>query len=265
MNSTKGYYSIIQYCPDASRLEAVNIGVALFCPEIRFLQARFGRRRTRVQQLFGKQDWEFVALQQAAIEARLCRESETFERLDDFEAYVSRRSNALTLTSPRPLKVVNPVAELKHLLHRLVATQGEQAQRSARISRELGEFFQNAGVVGRLKTNVTIHPPALPKPIKAPFAYQNGRLNLIEPVQFEGHSPAAIFNKSSILSVEGEFLKDYKESEYGSLGLIVVAKFAPGQGRDRETAQAVFHKHGVPMYSFGELDPLIADIRQHAH
>jgi len=45
MSLTKGYYSIIQYCPDPSRLEAVNIGVALFCPELRFLRARFGRRR----------------------------------------------------------------------------------------------------------------------------------------------------------------------------------------------------------------------------
>src|SRR5258708_1932745 len=101
MSSTKGYYSIIQYCPDPSRLEAVNIGVALFCPELRFLRAQFGRRRTRVSQLFGKQDWEFVRLQQSAIEARLAGERQAFEKLEDFEAYISRRANALTMTSPR--------------------------------------------------------------------------------------------------------------------------------------------------------------------
>lgn len=48
MNSTKGYYSIVQYCPDPSRLEAVNIGLALFCPEISFLKVLFGRRKTKV-------------------------------------------------------------------------------------------------------------------------------------------------------------------------------------------------------------------------
>jgi len=53
----RGYYSIVQYCPDPSRLEAVNIGLALFCPECSFLKVRFGRRKTRVDQLFGKQDW----------------------------------------------------------------------------------------------------------------------------------------------------------------------------------------------------------------
>jgi hypothetical protein len=67
----QGYYSIVQYCPDPSRLEAVNIGVVLFCPEQSLPKVRFGRPKTRVDQLFGKQDWEFVESQKAAIEARL--------------------------------------------------------------------------------------------------------------------------------------------------------------------------------------------------
>src|SRR5438552_10755181 len=112
VSSTRGYYSVIQYCPDPSRLEAVNIGVALFCPELRFLRARFGRRKTRVNQLFGRQDWAFLALQQAAIEARFACEREGFAKLGDFEAYVSRRANALILTGPRPVKVENPEFEL---------------------------------------------------------------------------------------------------------------------------------------------------------
>src|SRR5258708_5344068 len=143
MSSTKGYYSIIQYCPDPSRLEAVNIGVALFCPELRFLRATFGRSRTRVSHLFGKQDWEFVELQQAAIEARLTREQEAFQKLEDLEAYVSRRANALTLTSPRPVKVEDPEWELKNLLHRLVGSQREPTQRAERISTELGNLLRS--------------------------------------------------------------------------------------------------------------------------
>ena len=77
-SSTRGYYSIIQYCPDPSRLEAINIGVALYCPELGYLRARFGRRKTRVRQLFGKQEWEFVELQRVALEARLARRDEEF-------------------------------------------------------------------------------------------------------------------------------------------------------------------------------------------
>ncbi len=33
MNPTRGYYCLIQYSPDPSRLEAANVGVVLFCPK----------------------------------------------------------------------------------------------------------------------------------------------------------------------------------------------------------------------------------------
>jgi hypothetical protein len=265
MSLTKGYYSIIQYCPDPSRLEAVNIGVALFCPELRFLRARFGRRRTSVRQLFGKQDWDFIALQQAAIEARFVEGKQVFEKLEDFEAYVLRRANALVLTSPRPVKVENPDWELDNLLRRLVGSQREPAQRAARISKELGDLLRNAGVASHLRRNVTVHPPSLPRPIKVPFAYQNGRLNLVEPIQFEGQTAATVFNRASVHAVEGKFLADYNDPEFGELSLVVVAKFAPDQEHQRQTAASVFEQHGVPMHTFGTLGPLIEDIRQRAH
>jgi hypothetical protein len=35
-------------------MEAVNIGVALFCPEINYLKVRFGRRKTTVDRVFSK-------------------------------------------------------------------------------------------------------------------------------------------------------------------------------------------------------------------
>ena len=37
---TTGYYSVIQYCPDRSRLEAANVGVLLFVPAGGYLRAR---------------------------------------------------------------------------------------------------------------------------------------------------------------------------------------------------------------------------------
>ena len=34
---TRGYYSLIQFCPDTCRLEVANVGVVLYCPEVSFL------------------------------------------------------------------------------------------------------------------------------------------------------------------------------------------------------------------------------------
>ncbi len=265
MSYAKGYYSIIQYCPDASRLETVNLGVALFCPELRFLEVKFGRRRTQVSQLFGKQDWEFVDLQQSAIEERLEGDREMFQTLGDFQTYVSRRANALIMTNPRPVKVEDPILELDHLLGRLVGASSQRQHRAPRIDKQLGTVFQDAGVVSRLRPNVTVAPPSLPKPVKVPFAYRNGRLNLIEPVSFEGKSAGAVFRAASVKAVEGEYVNEYRESDYGDLNFVVVAKFAAGQERELKTVKEVLGRHRVEMHEFGELESLIHDIRRHAH
>lgn len=265
MNFIKGYYSIVQYCPDPSRMEAVNIGVALFCPEIQYLRVRFGRRRTRVHQLFGKQDWEFVKSQTAAVEARLSRERDSFSRLEDFESYISRRANAIRLTPARPVKVEQPDLELDHLLKRLVGSAKEANVSAGTVASELSGIFDQSRISGLLQRNVTVHPPALPKAVKAPFAFRNGKLNLIEAVQFDGHTSSSVFNRASIHAVEGQFLSEYQDPEYGDLGLIVVARFGEHQVDERRTAQQVFEKHRVPMYPMNELAPLIDEIRLHAH
>ena len=116
-----------------------------------------------------------------------------------------------------------------------------------------------------LSRDVSVHPPSLPKPIRVPYAFQNGHFNLIEPLQFEGQSLASVFNKASIHAVEGEFLSEYNDPDKGSLRLIVVANFGPGQEKERSTASAVFEKHRIPMHTFASLDPLIEEIRQNAH
>jgi len=40
MNPTNGYYSLVQYCPDPSRVEAANVGAILFCPTLPYLDVR---------------------------------------------------------------------------------------------------------------------------------------------------------------------------------------------------------------------------------
>lgn len=266
-STTRGYYSIFQYCPDPSRLETVNVGVALFCPEIGFLQTRFGRRRTPVHSLFGKQDWEFVEAQQAALEARLSRGGKgEFQDMAGFEGFVAKRAGAFRMTPPRPVKVESAEVELRNLFQRLVRRQGVRNRTvEKRISTELKSCFKAAGVVDLLQANITVHPPGLPKPFKAPFAYQNGRLNLIEPVQFEGMTTEAAFKTASAHAVAGEFLEDYRDPRFGELRLVVVGKFEAVQEEAWSTAAAVFKRNAVPLHRFGNLEPLMETIRREAH
>ena len=101
--------------------------------------------------------------------------------------------------------------------------------------------------------------------MKAPFAFPNGKLNLIEAVQFEGHTPSSVFNRASAHAVEGQFLAGYLDPQWGAVGFVVVAKFSESQEDERRTARAVFDKHGVPMHELGGLGALIKEIRTHGH
>ncbi len=257
----RGYYSIIQYCPDASRLEAVNYGVALFCPEAGYLEAKFGQRKTRVERALGKQDWELVEAERAALEARLKRREEDFRDLASLEDFIARRAGSFRLTAARPVRVEDPAAELDQLFARLVSSPRSQAAgRRRRFAKQLAEQFAAAGVAGKLKPAVTVAPPLLPKPFRAPFAYQNGRLNLIEPVEFAGLSEKSVFTRASQLAVEGKVLEEYRDPVLGELGLIVVSQFAPGQERQELSTATLLERHGVKMHAFGRLEGLIAEI-----
>lgn len=78
MRVTWGYYSLIQYCPDLSKAESVNVGVLLFCPDVKFIDARTSSGNDRVRRFFGGGSFDSARLQAAkkAIEVRLriCRD-----------------------------------------------------------------------------------------------------------------------------------------------------------------------------------------------
>ena len=55
MKPEKGYYSVIQYCPDLGRFEAANMGVLLFCPESGFLKSLMSGNNSRIIKFFGSE------------------------------------------------------------------------------------------------------------------------------------------------------------------------------------------------------------------
>lgn len=73
MKLAKGFYSLIQFCPDPARLVAGNIGVVLFCPDREFLEVRIVGDNSRVQRFFGKRafDWSRVNSYKHGLEERV--------------------------------------------------------------------------------------------------------------------------------------------------------------------------------------------------
>ena len=54
---TKGYFCLVQYCPDLARQEVANVGVLLFSPDHDFLEARLVTGNQRVENRAVSTDW----------------------------------------------------------------------------------------------------------------------------------------------------------------------------------------------------------------
>jgi len=123
MSAFKGYYSLVQYCPNMDRCEAVNVGVVLFCPERQFIRAQITESLDRVYRVFGPgvETPQHLRSMVNALRTRLELEQAEFKTLADLQKFVFTRANKVLLTSPKPVIVVEPEAELAALFSELVA------------------------------------------------------------------------------------------------------------------------------------------------
>src|SRR5437867_92369 len=117
MKPSKGYYCLIQYCPDLGRLEAANVGVLLFSPERHFLKALTSRANRRIIRFFGSEghDWVRINSFKQGLEDRIAMEGTEIQSVEQLEKFIAQRANLLQITPPRPMKVLDPDKDLEEL------------------------------------------------------------------------------------------------------------------------------------------------------
>ncbi|QEH31800.1 hypothetical protein OJF2_02650 [Aquisphaera giovannonii] len=264
MNARPGYYSIIQFCPDLSRLEAANVGVILFCPESSFLEARVSPDNSRIQKFFGKQsfDWTRVNSYKAAVQERLEREGAEFRKPEDLEAFARRHGNAIQITAPRPVTVGDPARDLDQLFEEVVGVR-KRPNSAGGFRRQLARKLGQAQLGRKLRRDIELEVPGLQKRIEVPFGYKNGRFNLIQPVSFRSDDPAQVVRTASVHAVEGIALYREPDPRLGDLQLVVVGNFASSRRDTRDRVGRILHQGAVQLYASSEVDDLIADIQAH--
>jgi len=259
MNSTNGYYSLVRYCPDPSRQEFVNIGVAIYSPLLKQVKVRLSTNNRRLGQVFGKQDLHFINRLKKSLEESLRRES--CGTVSELEGYIGRSANAVQLGALRSLKIGNIADDLAHLFERLI---GERPERRPPIQRYLGEKLCEAGVESLVQKAVSIEIPSFDQSIQVPYAYKNGRYNLLTPVEFAA-DVRNIFAKAGEKAIEGKELYQTPDPNFGQLHLVVVARFADETGEGaRARVGEIFAEHNVDMHTFDNITPLVEDIRKAA-
>ncbi|MEW6209197.1 MAG: DUF3037 domain-containing protein [Acidobacteriota bacterium] len=261
----KGYYSILQYVPDLERAEGANIGIVLFCPEKGFLKVQTATSNDRVRRFFGPDesrdlDLDRINAFKAAFEERVAAEAGRIGTLEEFRHFINTRANQLLLTDPRPVKVFDAEVDVARLFDALVGGRRRRTQRRAQSTKEemiqqFSDLLLQRRIIDRVQREIRIESQLLDRTLVFPFAFQNGRLNVIDPVAFEATKERNI-DRACQLAVEGNELLQLPQP----VSLNVLGSFDQADGI--EQVRALLQKFQVRLYTADDLDSLIEEIER---
>lgn len=229
MEPRKGHYSLIQFCPDRGRAEAVNVGLVLFVPAERRLEVRMAQTSRRVQQIFGKgaiDPWWLKTVRES-FERGLMTEHRAgrFMSAEDLDRYFSTLGNDIIATPARPTQVEDARASLERLYARFVeaTTVGVEEMAIPTVVRPLDEAFRRLSerlVPVQFAQRFTI--PGYPHHVQADYVYPNGDANLVRLLRI-GESPARAFDQAVKLGGESVVVKRHLRVDNRAARLVVVA------------------------------------------
>jgi hypothetical protein len=266
MAGSRGYYSLIQYCPDQSRLEVANVGVMLFCPELHFLGTRMARGNDRARRIFEVSGDSLTRIEAAkqAIADRVEVESRNLPTFKEIEQFILSRGNDIIFTQLRPIKVYQPEEDLKRLYRELVGGREHSSRRhDPSWLAELDKAFAKDSIKNKIQRGLRIQLPVTEQQITIPYAFQNGKLNLIKPQQFSAERKETIA-KASTLAFEGSLL--HKHNEDGiPRELIVVSVFRDPADSLVTIVSQLLRDYDVRHIPFANIDKLTQEIERSAH
>lgn len=121
MCDRSAYYSLVQFCPDASRRETVNVGLILLCPSMTYLNMWMLLDYTRVAEFFGP-GVDLAAMEAGVLSlcARIISERSRLVDPSNFSDFIRTRANEILLTELRPVRVCDPKRDIGILFDELV-------------------------------------------------------------------------------------------------------------------------------------------------
>ncbi len=225
----RGYYSLVQFCPDYSRMEVVNVGIVLFCPDNGFLQARMSPGNSRAKKLVKTGELKVAALTAAknSLANRFVHDRQSFASVEDLNNFALTLGNELRLTEPRPVKVRTPSEDLERLFNELV----EETRKVAAVEvfqephfPELDATFRELAIQSRATLDFEITVPILRRKLSVPYGYQNGVFNLVVTKEFSARDKTAM-DSAMELAMEGDQVYKNGLKKPNDSRLIVVSSF----------------------------------------
>jgi hypothetical protein len=265
---TTGYYSLIQYCPDRGRLEAANIGVLLFCPDRQYLRARLSSSNERIRHFFGEEagDLKQINVMKKMLEHRLEVEKSEIGDLAALRRFASLLANEVIISDPRPTLVEEPEVELAQLFEDLIGrTQRREPPSEATLLSRLRQRLDTPRLNAVVQRDVHVKVPVIGHEMTVPFAYQNGKRNLVEVHEFNQKREHNFMQDLCNKAAQGRLIHMHPDPDAGQQHLVIVASFGPSVEAHRDQVAAVLHDHDVGFYEESAFDQLERLIVETAH
>ncbi len=263
--TVRGHYSLIQFCPDAARLEVANIGVALFCAEREFFGVKLSNEHRRITQMFGRGDRDLARLRTSkqALEERLLDPKREIRNLEDLDKLASLQVNQIRMTTFMPCRVTpTPNEDLLRLFEELVGTTHGQPSKDKKLFPTLESLFTRLESEGRAELNYSTKLPVFGQEFKVPFAYRNGVLNLVKPKYFSQRAPQHALD----LAIRGDLINKHGVDDATSPRLVVVSKFRLDCDPDFIShVDEVFGEYRVKHVRQSEIDDFANAVEAEAH
>jgi hypothetical protein len=266
---SKAFYSLVQFSPDLGRQEAFNVGIAVFSPDSGDIDIRmvsgFGAHAPRNPEL----DLELFEATKKAFANRLRGDARRFRGAEDMAAFRASGTNPLRLTPPRQIVLREPAEDIQAAFDSLVqvphaSEKREAVTRGPRVRTRLRQAFASRRLDVLVERDVEAFVPAFGTRLKVPYAYRNGRYNLIEPVDFTMRDEAAREERTAWFAVGGRSIFDTPDPHHGDRKLVVVARLPADQAAAKRVS-TILEDYSVDCIPFSDtgLDRLATAIRTH--
>jgi hypothetical protein len=266
----KGFYSLVQYCPNRFRAEAVNIGLVLLCIEPHAIRVRITDRLDRVRKLFAIEKSEARNLQLAndSFRNRIESSQDQFLTPEDLSSFAAARANDIRMTDPRLARLTNIDQDFDRLYAELVDAEKQSGlfpkEPPTLLPPELHDVFYRMQREKKIWNPKPITVPVLRRKLDAPYAFQNGIVNLVKPQVFGGIKRAEA--NAANLAVIGNLLQ--RHSVDGEKYKLIVVSTVEDQKQKVEIDEHVeplFNEYGVKLVRPNTAAEFAAEVERTAH
>lgn len=266
----RGFYSVVQYCPDRFRAEAVNVGLVLLCVDPHVVRVRMTGNLDRVRKLFAisKPDLKNLKVSTDGLASRIENSANELRTSDDLAAFAASRANDLRLTEPRLAKLDKVEDDLERLFSQLV--ERHSTARLAEVSPaevlppKLGEVFYRLQQARKIWQPGTILVPVYKRRLEIPYAYQNGVVNLVKPHVFPANKWAE--SQAATLAINGDLIQRHPVDGEKQKLIVVSTQETPEQAREiNEHVEPLFKEYSVRLIRPGDADAFAIEVEKSAH